>query len=599
MHRLQAESKEVDACTVQCQNRVHTDAVVKQSPLMRLSSILVKHRTNGSTLATLGTALTATGLGNGIDIWQFITGRAITKDGSTKPYKMPNTAPLIILDDQASPGKINFFTFVGQSEPNGGSGQWLPEQDSLFTTYNQTITQNEDTEAGFNSGPAVNLTFFGTGATIMGQTGCFDNCTLIVSVDDGANQTVKLKNFEPKNLLFDVQNLDEGSHNIHIDTSQFNLLAIVDYALITPGPNTDVTNQLLYANHTDPAIQFTGEWLERGSAETGNSTQGTSTRGDHVDFTFAEPRKPGSNFTALSILNHTAGGNITLFVTVDGQRSQQITVSTIQDRADREGAIAGAVELYHPLFNFPFDNDATNHSVSIQLLSLSESQVLDIQGFTYRPNFQFLNSSTSVVPEKVTASSGISGPANTGSSGVDTPQTDNDNKLSTGVIAGAVIGSVLGLGLVIAAVVLFLRRRKRKDRQLYAPTLPVRQNSFPGVPSANLAPTPFLKHYSQTDSLEDAASTPFPSHQDTTTNSDHIGSSPFTKSSHQIQVSEATESASSLTEIPARTAAQQPQSQAIGSTENLSQRQILDMLQRLNNRVEELHHPSAYATNIS
>jgi hypothetical protein len=188
----------------------------------------------------------------------------------------------------------------------------------------------------------------------------------------------------------------------------------------------------------------------------------------------------------LTIFNQTAGGNITVAVTIDGQTPQQITASsTLTDDAITLGGYDDRVELYHPLFNFPLDNDAGNHTVNIQLLSLSEFQVFDLRGFTYVPSFQFLNSATSIVPEKITAGGpGNSGPNSTGSGGTDSGNNGSSGgskKLSTGIIVGAVIASVLGLALLVTAGIMVFRRRQRQERRLRKASILSSQQSNPGV----------------------------------------------------------------------------------------------------------------------
>jgi len=150
---------------------------------------------------------------------------------------------------------------------------------------------------------------------------------------------------------------------------------------------------------------------------------------------------------------------------------KDITVSTtITADATTLGGYDDRVELYHPLFNFPFENDVGNHTVSIHLVSLSEFQVFDFRGFSYKPNFEFLNSETSIVPEKVTAS-GTSGTAPGGSSGNNNSgnngESDKTKQFSAGGIAGAVIVSVLLVGILTTVGIFLVRRKKMVKQSVY------------------------------------------------------------------------------------------------------------------------------------
>ncbi|KAK7464104.1 hypothetical protein VKT23_006266 [Stygiomarasmius scandens] len=478
---------------------------------------------------------------------------------------MPTTSPLVVIDEQAATSSQNFFTFL-----NG----WFSTNET-HPFYNQTITYNSDTD--FNSEAAFNLSFFGTGATVMGFTSCSfsDQCHIKFSLDDGDKKSMNTTDFDPERIILDIQDLPEGSHSLHVDASDSGLLMVVDYASITPGPSTKVSEEIFYVNCSDQAVQYpAGDWLLKGSGAT-DSTMETVTRGSAVEFSFA-----GSNLTAFSVFNQTAGGNITLTVTVDGQLPQDITISqTITRDATALGGYDDRVELYHPLFNFPFEDDAGNHTVSIHLVSLSEFQVFDFRSFSYKPNFEFLNSETSIVPEKVTASGtsgtgpGGSGNNNSGNNG----ESDKAKQLSAGGIAGAVIGSVLLVSILITVGILLVRRKKMaKQRALLSPVIP----------------SPFTINYPDSSvgsTVHISPQTTYPSkgnHTSFTNSNRSHEQSPVVPSRQEPQVG-----MSELT-MPGS----EPGSDGNGL---LTQRRIVEMIERLNNRVEELHRPPGYSTNHS
>ncbi|KAF5365239.1 hypothetical protein D9758_005407 [Tetrapyrgos nigripes] len=524
---------------------------------------------------------------------------------------MPTTSPVVIVDDQAAPTKTNFFTFVGASDHLS----WFPTSE-VHPFYNATFTMNSGTD--LNSQAAIDLKFSGqfaekstmagTGVTVMGLSQCSfgSSCDLFVSLDGGDEKTMKVTDeFDPTRIIVDMQGLSDSDHTLHINATQ--AFTVVDHALITPGPNTDISKELLHVNHSDAAVQYTGNWLERGSGTT-DSTRGTVTRGDQVEFTFA-----GSNLTALTVFNQTAGGNITVAVSVDGKAPQQITASiTLTDEAIDIGGFDDRVELYHPLFNLPFDNDAGNHTVNIQLLSISEFQFFDLRGFTYVPNFQFLNAATSVVPDRVTAAgNGSPNPNSTGSgesSGNGGGNGTSSRKISTGTIAGAVIGAVLGVALLTAAGIMFLRHRRRQERRLRRISILSDQQNSPGSDTPGMQITPFIVPASSTQ-YPHTQSSPFSPSASSSGNSSERGSSgqpssnstPYTKSPIILDAHSPSQgfetSGHSAPETPQHVEAPQhvepPSQPAPGPIAgNLTQNQLLEMIERLNNRVEELHRPS-------
>ncbi|THU80774.1 hypothetical protein K435DRAFT_785315 [Dendrothele bispora CBS 962.96] len=526
---------------------------------------------------------------------------------------MPTTSPLIIIDDELAASKPNLFTFI--SPESAGTLQWFTNTD-VHPFYGQTITDNSGTD--LNSQAGFNLSFFGTGATIMGFTTCdfSDQCHLKVALDDGDEQTITPTEFDPNRVILDMQNLPEGNHNIHVNASDAGLFMVVDYALIYPGPNTDVSKQLLYVNHSDPAINYTiGNWLKRGSGA--DTTRGTVTRGDTMEFSFS-----GSNLTAYSVFNQTTGGNISLAVTVDGDLPQQITASsTLTEAATALGGYDDQVELYHPLFNFPLDDDVGAHTVSIQLLSLSESQVFDFRGFMYNPSFQFLNSETSIVPDKVTGngtggngSGSGSGSGSNGNSGNnDYSGGQNGSKLSGGAIAGIVIGTLLVIGLAVAAGIIFFRRKRRVYT---APPSEMQTSPLSPFPNTRSYDPGNNVHSSPTaSSTQDGSSnvTPFmktyvPANASATSDdgfrtSPKMSSPPTTAAFDSFAPQPVDQPVSRL--LSPQPVAQTPVTQQIiGEANNreenrppLSQTQIVEMIERLNNRVEELHRPPAYSSN--
>jgi hypothetical protein len=117
--------------------------------------------------------------------------------------------------------------------------------------------------------------------------------------------TVSIDGSEPTNTSYNDPNppsyrqwyqsptLKEGSHNISL--SLLNGTAL-DFAVVTPGNDTPLEEQVLIVDNENPAITFKGNWsLNKGSFKSSqildilpfqNTTQDSTTIGDNLTFLF-------------------------------------------------------------------------------------------------------------------------------------------------------------------------------------------------------------------------------------------------------------------------------------------------------------------------
>ncbi|KAF9063753.1 hypothetical protein BDP27DRAFT_1426571 [Rhodocollybia butyracea] len=204
------------------------------------------------------------------------------------------------------------------------------------------------------------------------------------------------------------------------------------YALITPSPTMALDNQLLFVNYTDTTIVFDGgQW--QGSVPNGGPGMLSKTSGDIMRFPFT-----GWNITLLGCFDPAAAGNITLGVSIDEQAQVQL-----EFMGDTPGQ---SPHVYFEYFTLVPESESGNHTITVEVIDVSLSQVFGFRGFTYVPGFATLND----MPALSTSISSL--PSTSGSS--------PHKGLHGGAIAGVVIGAIAGLCLVGLILRVAIQRAK-------------------------------------------------------------------------------------------------------------------------------------------
>lgn len=112
----------------------------------------------------------------------------------------------------------------------------------------------------------------------------YDACFYIATLNNGRPQMINVNPSALNRVLYNTSTLPEGTHHVQLVLGDPALLEI-DYALITPGPSTNISNTVLYVDHKDPSIQFLGAL----QVSSDGNTRDSITQGDTIRFPFASP----------------------------------------------------------------------------------------------------------------------------------------------------------------------------------------------------------------------------------------------------------------------------------------------------------------------
>ncbi|KAJ7592146.1 hypothetical protein C8J56DRAFT_1131632 [Mycena floridula] len=268
----------------------------------------------------------------------------------------------------------------------------------------------------------TNLTLSGTAALVWGTLDCFNNtptCGFDVVVDGQSPEKFLVARISNQ-PLYQSPTLADGTHLIQFTLDEQTDMA-VDFALITASNSTDLRATTLFINHTDPAIQYSGNWL----TSPDRLTRNTSTVGDELRFSF-----PGYSVRAFAQVEVLHTGSMTVEVSLDDQKAIPVV---IKDPSDPSG---GATN--HAQWEF-----YTSPTINVKVTELTGGHVFCLWGFTYLPSFDNLGVMP-IVPLY--------------------PATKK--KKVAGIAAGSAVAAILAVILVMWLV----WRRKRRNREISEPT---------------------------------------------------------------------------------------------------------------------------------
>ncbi|KAE9396003.1 hypothetical protein BT96DRAFT_977735 [Gymnopus androsaceus JB14] len=451
---------------------------------------------------------------------------------------MANFTPDIIIDDQTlllDGG--SYFTYTqswsGVTEPGLG----------LYDNTS-TISLNATIDVG------LNLTFAGVSATIFGFFSClpdFTSCPYSATLDINPSQVLSAPSSA---ILYQGSGFSNGSHVLQLvfGSNQTSVEVNVDYALVQPSGDTDLSLDTLYVDHNSTnVIQYTGDW--KVSAD--GSTRDSTTSGDKIWFPFY-----GNDITVLGYLHqNTIVGDLTFSVSIDNETTIPISILTNSSATDIP---------FYTYFNARFASNApseintapqdVNHTIAIEVQQVTGTQKFSFSAFQFTPNFKTLNSMPEL-PEAPSTSTTTTSTSTSSSSSVTpthspagSPATHNNH---TRAIVGAVVGSLAGL-ILLALVVFIIRKRRRRSTLKSQAELAQSQlrehrdkpNTYPYAPVSDLSPhsnsqmvtspltsspiTPFTKRYN--NDLEQLDAYPPNSSHSLNPASAGSGITPFSKS---------------------------------------------------------------------
>ncbi|KAF9062018.1 hypothetical protein BDP27DRAFT_1428371 [Rhodocollybia butyracea] len=226
---------------------------------------------------------------------------------------------------------------------------------------------------------------------------------------------------------------------------------LFDYALAPPDPNTPLDSQLLFVNYTDSTIDLEGQW--QSSAPGGGPGMSSAITGDTLQFPFT-----GWNITLLGYFDSDAPGNITLGVSLDEQPQVQLDFS------------GEAQQSLVPFRYFEYftlvqqESDSGNHTITVEVLEASLSQIFGFRGFTYIPGFATLNDMPDLSTPTASPTS-TSSPTTTAS--LSGPGQSSHRGLHGGALAGVIVGAILGICLI--ELILWAAWRQIKRRRYLLP----------------------------------------------------------------------------------------------------------------------------------
>ncbi|KJA17884.1 hypothetical protein HYPSUDRAFT_70381 [Hypholoma sublateritium FD-334 SS-4] len=339
----------------------------------------------------------------------------------------------VIVDDSCS----DSFVF--------GPLEWtrtgLPEE---FNSTSQTPTFALD-----QAGPLGNMKmgFNGISVALFGNTppGTGAPRTFAVSIDGTTPYYVAYTDPSPPTYMQWYQSplLEEGDHNISLSNIAGG--ASVDFAVVSVGEDTPLSDTLIITDNDDLAFNYTGQWLRSQHAFISglqkpngnpyyNSTHQTSDVGSFFTYQFT-----GNSVAVYGIFTWSTLGMMSLTFTLDGESLSQ----TYDVRPDTPQLVSGEDQQQNFLFYEYSFLQTGSHTLMVNLTECV-NQTFAFDYVTFTPSFTTL----ATMPNGTTA--------------VYTEQMISKNS-HTGVIAAGLGAAIIVLLLV--GIFVFFRRRKQVDEQ--------------------------------------------------------------------------------------------------------------------------------------
>ncbi|KAF7346348.1 hypothetical protein MSAN_01862500 [Mycena sanguinolenta] len=229
---------------------------------------------------------------------------------------------------------------------------------------------------------------------------------------------------------FESPILEDGQHTVTYSMGDMDLDPSFDYLTVTAGPSTQLLGQTVIVDDTEIA-DYSGQWgsepptpfILRPSGLYQNTTHWTRTVGDTFTFQFN-----GNSVAVYGVVpNNTNTGNSTATYTVDG-------VSTVLPFPSAESFVQPMSQFFH------IDLAAGTHTLVFNLTEIAPSHVFGIDFVSYNSSVNTLASGSTV----------------------QAPVASSRTKNHARIIAGAVVGALAGVALIILLLFLYRRSRSRK-----------------------------------------------------------------------------------------------------------------------------------------
>ncbi|KAJ7598709.1 hypothetical protein C8J56DRAFT_172098 [Mycena floridula] len=175
--------------------------------------------------------------------------------------------------------------------------------------------------------------------------------------------------------MYQSPNFADGVHLIQFTLDENTDMA-VDFALVTASSSTDFCATALFINHTDPAIQYSGNLLTTPDEMTRN----TPTVGDELGFSF-----PGYSVRAVARIEVLNTGSMTVEVSLDDQTAMSIVMN---DPSDPFGGAHNHAD--YEFYTLPYTGDIAEHTINVKVTKLTGGHVFSFLAFAYLSIFDNL-----------------------------------------------------------------------------------------------------------------------------------------------------------------------------------------------------------------
>ncbi|KAF8827751.1 hypothetical protein HHX47_DHR4000260 [Lentinula edodes] len=332
---------------------------------------------------------------------------------------------------------------------------------STGTWYNGSALFASKADATTNG--ILYASFQGTSISFVGVTPpSNESTTFLVDIDSEANYTATYPTSAVGGTWYTSPNVADQATYHAINLYGMDQI-IADYVLVTAGSQTNLTDQTIFVDDSNPEIAWSGQWWSADSYEVvtgtydlapaGNGTHTSTFAGDAFTFTFA-----GTTINVYGIMSWGSTGSVKASFSVDGySTSQTFTANTAANNGLTNST------------NYPFYSNTSlssgNHTLTVNVTSVSGNLPFIIDYLTYQPNFDNIDSKPNFTAQAGIGSS--TGPDSNPGSSAGSTSSDTTSKSHAGAIAGGVIGGLLAIAAILGGILLW-RRRSRFDKPKYS-----------------------------------------------------------------------------------------------------------------------------------
>ncbi|PPR00374.1 hypothetical protein CVT24_004408 [Panaeolus cyanescens] len=290
----------------------------------------------------------------------------------------------------------------------------------VASAYRQTTTTYDPVNTTTGLKPQLEFFFYGSDVAIYGPP-VADNVSISYTIDGSRPRPLELIRYSsaPQHglKLWGLENLDMSYHDIEIipESGSFSY----DYIAFTPNRLTQLARKRLIMDDNDSELQYSSGWTSASNTTIqsitsgipyNNSLKGTNTVSASMSFNFT-----GSSVSVFGSLNQQAG-RLAFSYSVNNSVPETVTLFT--------GAPIANNSWYSNRELFHKDLVPGKHSVNLQLLEATDSQMLWVDYVAFEGTSTTTLTATSSIPTPTAVSS-------------------STNPLGTGQIAAIVIVALI------------------------------------------------------------------------------------------------------------------------------------------------------------